>query len=122
MVSHLFFYQLVLIALMFINDIATSPMAKYWVVSPGRYDVKAYIHYFYYASSMGWGTSFGSDLWHALNLCLSCCYVTPRVTPFAQTHPYERHGTRNLFLFVEPQAGRRHVHVTEQRTKVDFAH
>ena len=28
----------------------------------------------------------------------------------------------NLFLFVEPQAGRRHVHVTEQRTKVDFAH
>src|SRR5262245_49973106 len=39
--------------------------------------------------SMGWGTSFGSDLWHALNLCLSCCYVTPRVTPFAQTHPPE---------------------------------
>src|SRR4029453_16833832 len=37
--------------------------------------------------SMGWGTSFGSDLWHALNLCLSCCDVTPRVTPFAQTHP-----------------------------------
>src|SRR5262249_26916747 len=36
---------------------------------------------------MGWGTSFGSDLWHALNLCLSCGYVTPRVTPFAQTHP-----------------------------------
>ena len=26
---------------MFINDIATSPMAKYWVVSPGRYYVKA---------------------------------------------------------------------------------
>jgi len=24
---------------------------------------------------------------HALNLCLSYCYVTPRVTPFAQTHP-----------------------------------
>src|SRR5262249_13596398 len=37
--------------------------------------------------SMGWGTSFGSNLWHALNLCLSCCYVTRRVTPFAQTHP-----------------------------------
>ena len=35
---------------MCINDIATSPMAKYWVVSRGRYDVKAYIHYFYYAS------------------------------------------------------------------------
>ena len=26
---------------MFINDIATLPMAKYWAVSPGRYDVKA---------------------------------------------------------------------------------
>src|SRR5262249_44160337 len=36
---------------------------------------------------MGWGTSFGSDPLHALNLCLSDCYVTPRVTPFAQTHP-----------------------------------
>jgi predicted phage terminase large subunit-like protein len=24
---------------------------------------------------------------HALTLCLSCYYVTPRVTPFAQTHP-----------------------------------
>ena len=36
---------------------------------------------------MGWGTSFGSDPLHALNLCLSYCYVTPRVTPFAQTHP-----------------------------------
>ena len=23
-------------------------------------------------------------------------------------YEYERHGTRNLFLFVEPQAGRRH--------------
>jgi len=35
---------------------------------------------------------------------------------------YERNGTRNLFLFVEPQAGRRHVQVTAQRTQVDFAH
>jgi hypothetical protein len=34
---------------------------------------------------------------------------------------YERNGTRHLFLFVEPQAGQRHVHVTEQRTKLDFA-
>ena len=33
---------------------------------------------------MGWGTSFGSDLWHALSLCLSCGYVTPRVTPFVE--------------------------------------
>jgi DDE superfamily endonuclease len=37
-------------------------------------------------------------------------------------YEYERNGTRNLFLFVEPQTGRRHGHVTEQRTKVDFAH
>src|SRR5262245_20720243 len=36
---------------------------------------------------MGWGTSFGSDPLHALTLCLSYCYVSPRVTPFAQTHP-----------------------------------
>jgi hypothetical protein len=35
---------------------------------------------------------------------------------------YERNGTRNLCLFVEPQTGKRHVQVTEQRTKVDFAH
>jgi DDE superfamily endonuclease len=37
-------------------------------------------------------------------------------------YEYKRNGTRNLFLFVEPQAGRRHVHVTEHRTKLDFAH
>ena len=35
-------------------------------------------------------------------------------------YEYERNGTRNLFLFVEPQTGERHVHVTEQRTKVGF--
>jgi hypothetical protein len=34
----------------------------------------------------------------------------------------ERNGTRNLFLCVEPQAGRRHVQVTAPRTKRDFAH
>lgn len=37
-------------------------------------------------------------------------------------YEYERGGTRNLFLFTEPQAGWRHVNVTEQRTMVDFAH
>ena len=35
---------------MFINDIATSPMAKYCAVSSRSHDVKAQIHYFYYAS------------------------------------------------------------------------
>src|SRR5262249_32552552 len=42
--------------------------------------------------------------------------------PQRYDYEYARNGTRNLFLFVEPQAGRRHVRVTEQRTKVDFAH
>jgi hypothetical protein len=37
-------------------------------------------------------------------------------------YEYERHGTRNLFMFFEPWAGQRHVKVTEQRTKQDFAH
>jgi hypothetical protein len=37
-------------------------------------------------------------------------------------YEYERAGTRNLFLFCEPQAGWRPSAVTAQRTKVDFAH
>ncbi len=37
-------------------------------------------------------------------------------------YEYERHGTRNLFMFFEPLAGYRHVKVTEARTKQDFAH
>jgi hypothetical protein len=37
-------------------------------------------------------------------------------------YEYRRKGTRNLFMFFEPLAGRRHVEVTEQRTKQDFAH
>lgn len=37
-------------------------------------------------------------------------------------YEYERAGTRNLFLFTEPQAGWRHVSVTNQRTRIDFAH
>ena len=42
--------------------------------------------------------------------------------PQRYDYEYARNGTRNLLLFVEPQAGQRHVRVTEQRTKVDFAH
>jgi len=38
-----------------------------------------------------------------------------------QDYEYKRNGTRNLFLFVEPLAGFRHVLVTQQRTKQDFA-
>ncbi len=37
-------------------------------------------------------------------------------------YEYERNGTANLFMRFEPLAGRRRVKVTEQRTKVDFAH
>lgn len=36
-------------------------------------------------------------------------------------YEYVRHGVRNLFLFVEPLAGWRHVQVTERRTKQDWA-
>lgn len=34
---------------------------------------------------------------------------------------YERRGTANLFMAVEPLAGRRSVQVTERRTKIDWA-
>ena len=37
-------------------------------------------------------------------------------------YEYERNGTRNLFMFLEPQAGYRHVEVTARRTKQDFAY
>jgi hypothetical protein len=36
-------------------------------------------------------------------------------------YEYERHGTANLFVMVEPLAGWRHVAVTAQRTKRDYA-
>jgi DDE superfamily endonuclease len=36
-------------------------------------------------------------------------------------YEYNRNGTRNIFLFCEPQAGWRHVEVTDQRTMEDFA-
>lgn len=38
-----------------------------------------------------------------------------------QDYEYKRNGTRNLFMFVEPKAGFRHVLVTNRRTKRDFA-
>ena len=36
-------------------------------------------------------------------------------------YEYRRNGTCNLFMFVDPDAGWRHVAVTDRRTKVDFA-
>jgi transposase len=47
--------------------------------------------------------------------------------PLEPGHPerfdteYARNGTANLFLFVQPRGGWRHVEVTERRTKDDFA-
>jgi hypothetical protein len=52
--------------------------------------------------------------------------VHPSV-PVEPGHPervdyeYERRGTRNLFVMVEPLVGWRHVEVTEQRTMHDYA-
>lgn len=42
--------------------------------------------------------------------------------PERYDYEYERNGVRNLFMFVEPLAGWRHVAVTERRTKQDYAH
>ena len=41
--------------------------------------------------------------------------------PLRQDYEYRREGTRNLFLTCEPQAGWRHVVVTQRRTMEDFA-
>jgi len=38
-----------------------------------------------------------------------------------QDYAYVRHGTRNLFIFVAPKAGRRHLLLTWRRTKEDWA-
>ncbi len=42
--------------------------------------------------------------------------------PARVDYEYERHGTANLFMFVEPLAGRRRVSVSDRRTAVDWAH
>jgi hypothetical protein len=42
--------------------------------------------------------------------------------PALYDYEYQRNGTRNLFMFCEPQAGWRHIVVTEHRTMQDFAH
>jgi hypothetical protein len=41
--------------------------------------------------------------------------------PARVDYEYERNGTANLFVVVDPHAGRRYVAVTERRTKADFA-
>ena len=42
--------------------------------------------------------------------------------PERYDYEYKRNGTCNLFLFFQPLGGWRHVRVTKQRTKTDFAH
>ena len=46
--------------------------------------------------------------------------VTPG-QPEREDYEYERHGTCNMFLSVEPLAGLRRVRVTSRRTAIDFA-
>jgi hypothetical protein len=41
--------------------------------------------------------------------------------PMRYDYEYRREGTSNLFIFLEPLAGWRHVKVTARRTKQDFA-
>jgi hypothetical protein len=42
--------------------------------------------------------------------------------PEREDYEYKRHGTANLFMVSEPLQGQRHVKVTDQRTRVDWAH
>jgi hypothetical protein len=42
--------------------------------------------------------------------------------PAREDCEYEREGTCNLFLFLEPHLGWRHIEVTRRRTKHEFAH
>ena len=42
--------------------------------------------------------------------------------PERYDYEYQRNGTRNLFIFCEPQIGWRHIAVTAQRTMKDFGH
>ncbi len=41
--------------------------------------------------------------------------------PMRYDYEYKRNGTCNMFLFFQPLVGWRHVEVTDQRTKLDFA-
>ena len=41
-------------------------------------------------------------------------------TLLREDYEYKRHGTRNLFVAIEPRGGRRTVTVTARRTKSDF--
>jgi len=42
--------------------------------------------------------------------------------PAREDYEYERRGVKNVFLWCEPLAGRRHIEVTDHRTMRDWAH
>lgn len=42
--------------------------------------------------------------------------------PLRRDHEYQRNGTRNIFLAVQPKGGKRYTKVTQRRKKPDFAH
>ncbi len=42
--------------------------------------------------------------------------------PRREDYEYKRNSTRNLFMFADPKAGKRHTLVTRRRTKHDFAY
>lgn len=42
--------------------------------------------------------------------------------PLRYDTEYERNGTSNIFIAFEPLLGKRHLMVTDQRTKIDWAH
>jgi len=49
---------------------------------------------------------------------IGCCKGQPRRFDYE----YERNGTANVFVFVEPLKGWRRLEVTARRTKIDWAH
>ena len=60
--------------------------------------------------------------------CSKNLHSTPRGSlgidtgqPMRQDYEYERHGTCNVFLFLEPLAGIRRVRVSDRRAALDFA-
>lgn len=46
----------------------------------------------------------------------------PGTLALKEDYEYERHGTRNLFIAVEPKGGWRQLKVTWHRKKADFVH
>jgi hypothetical protein len=48
-------------------------------------------------------------------------FAMQRGKPKRRDYEYKRHGVRNVFLFLEPKAGKRHTLVTQRRTKEDWA-